>query len=105
MLRRFSGDEGLLAEVLAEFSTNLPELRARVVDAIEARDAPALTTAAHRLRGALLEIAAFPAADLARRLEASGEAPDLQGCAELWSGLSALLAALAVDLGAWTLAP
>ncbi len=105
MLRRFGGDDSLLAEVLEELSRNLPELRARVSDAIEARDAPALTAAAHRLRGALLEIAALPAADLARQLEASGGQPDGQRSAELWSELSPLLSALAADLGARALAP
>jgi HPt (histidine-containing phosphotransfer) domain-containing protein len=104
MLRRFGGDDALLADVLAEFSRGLPELGAGVGDAIAARDAPALIVAAHRLRGALLEIGAFPAADLARQLEMSGGQQDVQRRVELWSGLSPLLAALAADL-AWTLAP
>jgi HPt (histidine-containing phosphotransfer) domain-containing protein len=98
MLRRFGGDDALLADVLTEFSMSLPELGAGVGDAIGARDGPALIAAAHRLRGALLEIGALPAADLAYQLEASGGQADQQRRVELWSGISPLLAALAADL-------
>jgi HPt (histidine-containing phosphotransfer) domain-containing protein len=105
MLRRFGGDEELIAEVIRELSGNLPELSASVRDAIEGRDAPALTVAAHRLCGALLEVAAFRTADLARQIETSAGRADVQGCAELWSGLSPLLATLAIDLEAQTSRP
>jgi HPt (histidine-containing phosphotransfer) domain-containing protein len=104
MLRRFGGDDGLLAEVLAEFSRNLPDSRACVNEAIKSGDAPALTVAAHRLRGALLEIAAFPSADLAQQLEACGHT-DMQSSVELWSELLPLLSMLALDLDAWTPRP
>lgn len=100
MQRRFEGDEELLAEVIREFLTSLPEASAGVRDAIQSQDAPALMVAAHRLCGALLEVAAFPAAELARQIETSAGHADMHGGVELWSGLSALLAALTVDLAA-----
>jgi HPt (histidine-containing phosphotransfer) domain-containing protein len=98
ILRRFGGDEALFAEIIHEFLGSLPELRASVVDAVEMLDAPALMRAGHRLRGALLEIAALPAAELARQIESSGRGADVQRGVELWSKLSPLLDALAAEL-------
>lgn len=98
MLRRFGGDHALFAEVIDEFVGSLPELRASVQHAVEALDAPALRRAGHRLRGALLEIAALPAAELAHQLETSGRHADVLRSVELWSRLSPLLTALAAEL-------
>ena len=72
MLQRLGGDDALLAEVLALFVSECPEMLAQTERAISTRDAPALQRAAHTLKGALLNIAADPAADHARRLEVLG---------------------------------
>jgi hypothetical protein len=105
MLRRFGGDRAVFEEVIGEFLGSLPELSARVQRAVETRDAHALIGAGHRLRGALLEVAAFPAADLARQLEASASLADPARGVELWNVLSPLLAELSADLDEHTVKP
>jgi HPt (histidine-containing phosphotransfer) domain-containing protein len=105
MLRRFGGDRAVLEEVIGEFLGSLPELSARMQRAVETKNADALMGAGHRLRGALPEVAAFPAADLARQLETSGSHADPERGSELWSALSPLLSVLAADLDGHTVKP
>jgi len=100
MLRRFGGDDALFAEVIQAFRGSLPELHASVQHAVEALEAPALMRASHRLRGALLEIAARPAAELAQQIETSARGADVRRGVELWAQLSPLLEALAAELHA-----
>jgi HPt (histidine-containing phosphotransfer) domain-containing protein len=105
MLRRFGGDREVFEEVIGAFLRSLPELSARVQRAVETQDTHALAAAGHRLRGALLEVAAFPAAELARQLEASVSHADPARGVELWAALSPLLSVLAADLDEHTIKP
>ncbi len=73
----------LLREVVAMFVSELPSTRQALTSAVEAGGAEALVAAAHRVRGALLGLAAVPAALLAEQLETIGRAGSTEGAAEL----------------------
>jgi len=66
---RASGDRELLAELARIFLEETPETLSRIEEALEARDAKAIERLAHRLKGALLTLAAPAAAEVALELE------------------------------------
>jgi CheY-like chemotaxis protein/HPt (histidine-containing phosphotransfer) domain-containing protein len=71
---RASGDRALLAELTGIFLEETPETLSRVEQALEARDAKAIERLAHRLKGALLTLAAPAAAQAALELETAASA-------------------------------
>jgi signal transduction histidine kinase/CheY-like chemotaxis protein/HPt (histidine-containing phosphotransfer) domain-containing protein len=74
---RASGDRALLAELTGIFLEETPETLRRIEQAVEARDAKAIERLAHRLKGALLTLAAPAAAEAALELEtAAGAGPE-----------------------------
>jgi len=74
---RASGDRELLAELIRIFLEETPETLPRIEEALEARDARAIERLAHRLKGALLTLAAPAAAQAALELEtAAGGDPE-----------------------------
>ncbi|MGH9390465.1 MAG: response regulator, partial [Vicinamibacteria bacterium] len=76
-LGRASGDRALLAELTGIFLEETPETLLRIEQALEARDAKAIERLAHRLKGALLTLAAPAAAEAALALEtAAGGGPE-----------------------------
>jgi len=90
MRRRLGSDDELIREILAGFLVALPPLRAQLEAAATKCDQKVRARAAHALRGALLDIAALPAAELARRIEFASD-----DCAELLASLSTQLDAIA----------
>jgi HPt (histidine-containing phosphotransfer) domain-containing protein len=68
-IRRASGDRALLAELTGIFLEETPETLSKIELALEARDAKAIERLAHRLKGALLTLAAPAAARAALELE------------------------------------
>jgi len=66
---RASGDRALLAELTGIFLEETPETLLRVEQALEAQDLKAIERLAHRLKGALLTLAAPAAAKAALELE------------------------------------
>jgi signal transduction histidine kinase/DNA-binding response OmpR family regulator len=68
-IRRASGDRALLAELTGIFLEETPETLSKIEQALEARDAKAIERLAHRLKGALLTLAAPAAAKAALELE------------------------------------
>ncbi len=75
-MRRASGDRALLAELTGIFLEETPQTLSKIELALEARDAKAIERLAHRLKGALLTLAAPAAARAALELEnAAGGGP------------------------------
>lgn len=68
-LARIGGDESLLDDLIGGFLEDLPARIEAIDRALEGRDGAALARVAHTLCGALLSLAAEPAADAARALE------------------------------------
>jgi PAS domain S-box-containing protein len=68
-LDRISGDKQLLGELLAIFLEDVPIKRGSIKNALASGDDQLLARSAHNLRGALLTLAARPAAQAARELE------------------------------------
>jgi CheY-like chemotaxis protein len=68
-IARTSGDPALLAEIAGIFLLETPETLSRIERAVEARDAQSIERLAHRLKGALLTLAAPAAAEAALELE------------------------------------
>lgn len=72
-----AGDESLVNEVLELFRREAEELMSDVRAAVAARDPLAIKRTAHRLKGALVSLAAKPCVDAARLLELAGSERDL----------------------------
>jgi HPt (histidine-containing phosphotransfer) domain-containing protein len=86
-----AGDEGLVQEVLELFAREEPALREGVRLAVVAKDAHALKRSAHRLKGALVSLAAPGSVSLAQELEACGAAGRVQGVDQVFAALEAEL--------------
>ncbi len=91
-----AGDEHLVSEVLVTFRREQEPLVRAVRDAVDAGDAEAIRRAAHRLKGALLTIAAQPSIDAAHALEFGGA----DGARERFATLEAELRMLTAVLPA-----
>ena len=72
MLDRLDGDQEFLADVLEVFLDETPKMLEQMRFAVGDRDTEKIERAAHAMKGALLNIAARPAAALARQLEDCG---------------------------------
>lgn len=104
VLRRLGGDSALLTEIAELFQRERAALGADLRRALEARDPSAVERRAHRLRSALLNLAAGPAAQAALRLEdcgRRGHLPEPEQVAALFAELERLSAALPSCPGAW----
>jgi HPt (histidine-containing phosphotransfer) domain-containing protein len=77
-LSRLEGDAQLATEVIALFLDECPKLLASTREAAERRDAPGLERAAHRLKGAVGDIAAPQAFNAARKLEQRAREKNLE---------------------------
>jgi two-component system, sensor histidine kinase and response regulator len=91
-MRRLGGDEELLREVASMLLQEVPELLRATQSAVASGDSSAVERTAHKLKGALLSVAANPAAAEALAIEHSGRNGDLGGAA---AHLAALIPALA----------
>ena len=92
LLERVDGDRELLGQLAALFSQGLPGLVGQIDAGLRSGDGEAVARAAHTLKGALLNLAAGPAAELARQLEDGGRTGNLEAAARAMSGLRAELA-------------
>ncbi|WP_224372259.1 ATP-binding protein [Hyalangium versicolor] len=72
LLSRLDGDVHLMKEVAGLFLSECSELRVAIEQALERGDARELAHFAHRVKGALLNLSANPAAAAARKLEELG---------------------------------
>jgi HPt (histidine-containing phosphotransfer) domain-containing protein len=71
------GDEAMVQEVVERFLADCPRLLDMLRTALRARAFDAAALAAHSFRGALLALAAAPAADAAARLEHAALSHDI----------------------------
>jgi HPt (histidine-containing phosphotransfer) domain-containing protein len=90
MRRRLGADDELIRDIAATFLVALAPLRAQLAEAAAREDLTALRRGAHALRGALLDVAALHAADLAWQIEVADG-----GAADQLARLSGLLDAVA----------
>ncbi len=72
LMKYVDGDHELLDKIIAQFVDTSPKLLAKVRDAIDHNDAPALEFSAHTLKGAVGNFFAGPARAAALRLEEFG---------------------------------
>ncbi|MBL8917890.1 MAG: Hpt domain-containing protein [Myxococcaceae bacterium] len=82
-----AGDDGLVTEIVGLFRREAPALLGDVQAAVRANDGPAIKRTAHRLKGALLSLAAKGATELAKELEQAGSANELSKVTTLLSRL------------------
>lgn len=78
-LSRFEHDEELLDEVIDVFIETIPRLLARMQEAVASRDARAVQTTAHSLKGTISNLSEGPAQEAALRIEQLARNSDLQG--------------------------
>jgi CheY-like chemotaxis protein len=79
LLERVGGDRKALAQLVRIFRADSPKQAARIRKAIEERDAPALRSAAHAVKGAVSNFAAPAATEAALRLQRMGDTGHLAG--------------------------
>ena|SRR5688572_10830654 len=70
---RFEGRPDLLRRMIKIFDEQTPRLLARLQEAVGRKDAPGIRSAAHTLKGSLLQFGAHTAAGTAGQLEQSGD--------------------------------
>jgi CheY-like chemotaxis protein len=78
-LERFSGDLGLLRELVALFNTDCPQLMKKIRKAVAEREVKALVHAAHTLKGAISNFVAPGGLEAARDVEIRAREGDLDG--------------------------
>jgi CheY-like chemotaxis protein len=89
LIERLGGDSSLLAEVIQIFLDDCPKRLAAIKAAVDARDAEAIRTTAHALKGAAATIAASAVFEAAQTLERLGAERRVEPAAAAWRVLSA----------------
>jgi len=77
--QRIGEDPALFAELCALFESRAGVLLRQLRDAVDAREAGAMKSAAHELKGMLMNLVATEASQLARELELAGAAAEFDG--------------------------
>jgi len=95
---RIDGDVEFLEECIEIFDEDSTPLLEQIRAAVAARDAEALVTPAHTLKGMLSNFCAAPAEGAARDLEMRGRENRLQECDAAVTTLDGELKRLRVDL-------
>ena len=103
LLRRVNGNQAAVAEIIAVFRADSGEMLRAIDAALSAWDAEALAHAAHRLKGALMALAAPAASRAALRLEDIARERDLRLAADARAALARVLARLEPQLDALAL--
>jgi PAS domain S-box-containing protein len=85
---RLSGDDALMTDVIQMFLEDLPVRLAAINDAVSGRDAEALRTAAHALKGSAGNLSAGELADAAHVLERVGAESRMDAADGAWRRLS-----------------
>ena len=89
LLQELGGDQEAYRRLISLFLETTPGLVSRLAAALEARDAGALCSAAHTLKGSLLQFGEEPARLLAFRVEQLAAAGDLDGARPVVAELEA----------------
>lgn len=93
-----AGDDALVHEIVELFRKEAPTLLADVRNAVGSNEALAVKRTAHRLKGALVSLAAHSATSLAKDLELAGSQNDLSRAPELESRLEIEMSKLLGEL-------
>jgi two-component system sensor histidine kinase/response regulator len=101
LMAHVGGDEQLLRELVDLFLEDLPERLVSVRKAVRRRDAQALSSAAHALKGAVSHFAARDTFEYALKLERMGRTGDLDGAEEAFAGLKNEIGRLTRALAAY----
>ena len=99
LLAGFGGNRKLLGEVIDVFLADSPELMAALQRAADGRDAKALASSAHALKGSIGLFAQKEAYQTARRLERTATSGDLAGVQDMCATLEGEMASLRGQLG------
>lgn len=83
-----AGDEALILEVLELFRNEAGGMLADIEAAVKAGDAVAIKRTSHRLKGALVSLAARPATEAAKALELCGSNNELGAAPEHYARLA-----------------
>jgi CheY-like chemotaxis protein len=94
LLNRVAGDAELLAELVSVFRGDCPQQMQLLRESIGAGDAHPVERTAHALKGALANLGALRARNLAAQLEQMGRGGDLQGAVEVCAALEREIAQL-----------
>jgi HPt (histidine-containing phosphotransfer) domain-containing protein len=97
-LARVEGDAELFAELVELFLDSYPEQLSAIRIGVHHRDAKAVQSAAHALKGAVGNFAGEEAFELARKLESIGRSGDLSMAESTSKALSAAVERLAQAL-------
>ena len=100
LLERFAEHPDLLGELAAIFLEDGPVRLAAICAGVQRRDAGALETAAHALRGSAANFGATQAVDAALKLELMGQGGNLAGADEALADLQHIMMKLNLELGA-----
>lgn len=87
MLERMGGDQELLDEIVALFLDDGPKMLDRLREAVARREAGDIERAAHSLKGALLNMAADPVAEVALEIETMGRKGQVAPCGDVFATL------------------
>jgi CheY-like chemotaxis protein len=101
LLNRIGGDRQLLVELIALFQKECPRLRQQLEQALARSDAPALSQAAHSLKGTVSNFAAGEAVLAAQQLETLARSGDLAGSRAVFQELDQSLKSLQAGLEKW----
>jgi protein-histidine pros-kinase len=97
-MEMLEGDTSLLAELVGLFVDEYPELYGRLATAVADVDFPNTATVAHRLKGSLGTLSAFPAMEAAAALEKAGKAEDAAEIATRWTAFTDEMARLEPEI-------
>lgn len=98
VLEMFEGDASVLAELADLFADEYPELHGELSSAIARADFAKTAKVAHRLKGSLGTLSAFPAMEAAAALEMAGKADDAAEIATRWSNFTDEIARLEPEI-------
>lgn len=101
LLERVDNDTDFLAETVEMLAADAPTLLAQLRDAAAANDAPAVTRAAHALKGMISNFCAAETQAAAYEIEKLGKVGDVSGVTERVERLAAQVSALTSDLEAF----
>ena len=99
--QRMGGDDHVLSDVVRVFVEDCPRLLQQLDRAVQTRDAQALTTSAHELKGVAANLAAGRVTEIAKSLELIGRAGTTEGAATHLSLLRSETHALTAALHQW----
>jgi len=99
-LSRLDDDEDLLADVIRQFVTDVPDALSSIDTAIQRGDGASLRDAAHSLKGAAAYLAADDLCVAAQALEGYGRASQVDAARRAWPAFEATVRSVVATLRA-----